>query len=214
MDLPRGRRRRSRIAALLVSALLVAACSGDDDGDPPAATSSGGDTSAAVEATDADRQLVTRWWEWAAAAPEETNPISDPDGRHCAANQPGDVWFLAATFGGEATRSCTVPAGRQLFAPVINQVCSPDIRCEINEPSFTATLDGEPLRVIAVDNDPFTVAGVADNPVTFEAAPVELVATGFWVRFGPLGAGQHTVVLEGSEPSGFSTKVTYQLTVA
>ena len=40
-------------------------------------------------------ELTARWWQWAMAAPVE--PYLDPDGRLCAMNQDGPVWFLAGT---------------------------------------------------------------------------------------------------------------------
>ncbi len=47
----------------------------------------------------------------------------DPTGEHCGVGQSGSVWFLAGVFGtGEATRDCTVPAGKTLFFPIWNIV--------------------------------------------------------------------------------------------
>lgn len=33
------------------------------------------------------------------------------------------MWFLAGTFGGPATRECSIPAGKQLFFPLVNRWC-------------------------------------------------------------------------------------------
>src|SRR5262249_12325700 len=52
-----------------------------------------------------------RWWQWALSVPTATNPIIDSTGAQCAQAQTGKVWFLAGTFGGAVTRSCTVPQG-------------------------------------------------------------------------------------------------------
>jgi hypothetical protein len=61
-----------------------------------------------------------RWWQWALSIPAETNPILDMDGANCANGQYDDVWFLAGTFGGPAVRSCTIPAGKPIFFPLLN----------------------------------------------------------------------------------------------
>ena len=51
-----------------------------------------------------------RWWQWALSIPAAVNPILDATGANCARDQVDDVWFLAGTFGGTVTRSCTIPA--------------------------------------------------------------------------------------------------------
>lgn len=50
------------------------------------------------------------------------NPVSDLTGQNAALGQGGPVWFLAGTFGGRAERTVTVPAGKALFFPIVNQV--------------------------------------------------------------------------------------------
>src|SRR2546427_7156737 len=49
-----------------------------------------------------------RWWQWALSIPSDVNPVLDTTGVHCAEGQTGKVWFLAGTFGGAATRTCTI----------------------------------------------------------------------------------------------------------
>src|SRR4030081_3634226 len=66
-------------------------------------------------------QWSARWSQWALAIPKGTNPLLDTTGAKCAVGQGGPVWFLAGTFGsGSVSRSCTVPAGKALFFPVVN----------------------------------------------------------------------------------------------
>src|SRR3990170_2074147 len=62
------------------------------------------------------------WWNWAIQEPEETCPLTDPTGEDAALNQRGSVFFLAGTFGGAATRTVTIPAGKRIFFPIINGV--------------------------------------------------------------------------------------------
>jgi hypothetical protein len=73
-------------------------------------------------------QLGALWWKWALSIPYAQNPFNDSTGAYCALGQNGGTWFLAGTAsnsatgggGGPVTRSCTVPAHRKLFFPVIN----------------------------------------------------------------------------------------------
>jgi len=63
------------------------------------------------------------WWQWALSIPASVNPLFDTTGANCGEGQSGPVWFLAGTTGGPpVTRSCTVPAGKALFFPIVNFV--------------------------------------------------------------------------------------------
>jgi hypothetical protein len=62
------------------------------------------------------------WWKWAIGIPAATNPILDPTGEFGTIDQKGPVWFLAGTFGGKAERSLTVPKGKWLFFPLLNNL--------------------------------------------------------------------------------------------
>lgn len=62
------------------------------------------------------------WWSWVLSQSAAENPNFDTTGEFCHVGQEGPVWFLAGNFGGESTRSCTVPAGKALFFPIINNV--------------------------------------------------------------------------------------------
>jgi hypothetical protein len=64
--------------------------------------------------------LVGDWWNWAFQGPVETLPLLDETGEFCGLGQQGKFWFLAGNFGGETTRSCTVPGGKALFFPILN----------------------------------------------------------------------------------------------
>jgi len=64
--------------------------------------------------------LVGDWWNWAFQGPAETLPVLDETGEFCGLGQQGKFWFLAGNFGGETTRSCTVPGGKALFFPLVN----------------------------------------------------------------------------------------------
>jgi hypothetical protein len=65
-------------------------------------------------------QLGALWWKWVLSIPAAQNPLFDTTGADCAVGQNGGRWFLAGTPGGSLTRSCTIPAGKKLFVPVIS----------------------------------------------------------------------------------------------
>jgi hypothetical protein len=62
-----------------------------------------------------------KWWQWVLSIPEPHNPNDDLTGANSARGQSGPVWFLAGNFGGTNTRTFTVPAGKALFFPLVNQ---------------------------------------------------------------------------------------------
>lgn len=79
---------------------------------------------AAVAGDDPYPDLQAAWWQWAFSLPKNHSPLYDKTGANCALGQHGDVWFLAGNAGGKATRHCTIPAGAQLFIPLINVGCT------------------------------------------------------------------------------------------
>ena len=74
--------------------------------------------------------------------PARGQPGHDPDGSQCAINQSGPVWFLAGTFGGNATRHCTIPAGTAIFFPL--DVYTDDYPCPEPPPPEPPTFQPAP----------------------------------------------------------------------
>ena len=191
-------------------AVLLAGCSVAQPGSP-------GSTSEAGTAADgrppSDQALQERWWTWAAASPEERNPVVDLDGRFCDEVQPTDLWFFAGTFGGEADRSCQVPTGRPLAGPAVN-VFGTAADCD----SFMAVakgsvaLDGQPVELRRVEAVSITFQAKRDNVFGVGAGRVPAQACGLWAWIPPLAAGEHELRIEG-ESGGFSTSVRYRLIV-
>lgn len=66
------------------------------------------------------------WWQWAFSIPVASHPLFDNG--DCSVGQSGPVWFLGGKFcqtgtscsPGPETRSCSIPAGKALFFPLIN----------------------------------------------------------------------------------------------
>jgi hypothetical protein len=179
----------------------------------------------------------TRWWQWAVSQPAATNPVLDQTGEFCAEGQRGHVWFLAGSFGPEpVTRSCTVPAGKALFVPVINNAffAFPDDPPEQRTKAFvreqarqglprdqaaglSLVVDGRAVRRVErfyTESKFFSVEVPDGNLFGLpEGTVVEpCFGVGFYVMLAPLQAGTHTVQIDATAP--FAIDVTYNLTVA
>lgn len=70
------------------------------------------------------------WRQWADSLPVKKHPLFDT--APCSEGQSGPVWFLGGRFCSDqlkncdsapAVRSCTIPAGKALFFPIVNSAC-------------------------------------------------------------------------------------------
>ena len=219
-----------RSGALLGLTLLLTSCSavsgttaptpaGSSAGTVPApapsatSTSSAASTSTGTGAQPDRATLQARWWTWAMSSPTDRNPVADEDGRYCAEAQPGDVWFLAGTFGGSVTRSCRVPSGLPLAFPLVNLVADRD-GCEtfMEAALAGATFDGKPLKPVEYPPTEVTVHGVVGNPVHPEGGTFRTMACGFWAQVPPPAKGRHRLTISGYA-GDFAVKVSYNLIV-
>ena len=203
-------RHLARVAAL-VTATLVGGCDsgGNDEG--------GG--SAKAEAPPAG-QLAADWWTWAARRPKGQDPVTDRSGRRCAQDQPDDVFFLAGTTGGPARRTCEVPAGRPLFFPVINFVCTvrgaaagAAAKCGhgLRAAKTSVRVDGRAVKPQYVESQVFSLDPDPKSP--FADVGGRVVAVGHHVRLEPLEPGSHSISFSGDDREGLKLRVAYRLTV-
>jgi hypothetical protein len=159
--------------------------------------------------------LAARWVRWVAAAPLLKNPVNDETGEHAAANQPGDVWFLAGSLGDRVERQCTVPADRELFLPVFNmwdRAGGPPPRVE--DAYGSLTVDDVPLQPDVIETPtPFVVVGALLNGVTLRRKPKPVTVWGLWKLVPALSPGQHELHVTGGDGHGFALDVRYRLTV-
>lgn len=167
-----------------------------------------------AEVSPLPRSAQARWWQWAAAEPEPTNPVADRTGEHCQRNQPGDVWFLAGTFGGLAQRRCTVPSGVPLIVPAINRVADED-GCRDYMAAATGTIrwDGTEVPLQRIGPEPIAFTAGPGNPVTGHPGKTTGLACGLWARIDAPGEGEHKVRIQGRSGS-FALDVEYTLTIA
>jgi hypothetical protein len=184
-----------------------------------------------------------RWWQWLLSIPQATNPNLDTTGANCAQKQAGPVWFLAGAFSSSTvTRTCTVPAGKALFFPIVNAIfgaavgdCKPtnqDVECNIADlrvttaaamdpVTLTASIDDQSLanlRQQRVQSPVLTITYPAGAVFGFPAGTfAPNVSDGYWLMLPPLPAGRHTIqfrgVISGGPFNGTVINVTYRLTV-
>jgi len=182
-------------------------------------------------------RLAAQWWQWALETPTAQNPVLDPTGEFCDINQNGKYWLLAGTFGGDAERWCTIPAGKSLFFPVVNTVSGaflndpPKTKAiryirSLNEgiaacTNISATLDGKRVTIVHERSIPFVVHLPSDNVlgatpdtiINLMIAPS--VDEGDYVLLNPLSQGNHDIVFESVSAPGcnIELKVTYHLNI-
>lgn len=185
-------------------------------------------------------EWAAAWWQWALGTPFDQSPLLDDNGEFCHVGQGGSVWFLAGTFAGTVERTCTLPAGKMLFFPVLNnawfQFCTDPplsedciqnnyecLRELIRLPEdveLSCEIDGAPLTQLSayhtespsfgLNTTEGSVAAVFGFPVCFNAPAVD---DGYYLMLRPLTPGQHTIHFVGRN-GAFVSDVTYHLTVA
>ena len=170
-------------------------------------------------------------WKWTFALPVDHHPLLDETGADVAQGQSGPVWFLGGTFTsttsggvtvGSATRDCTVPTGKALFFPIIDNECSTlegngttdaELRScakffQDHAHDLTCTVDGVPIQNLdsyRVQSPLFTYGPLPDNNLLESFglnAPAgstsPSVSDGVFVMLAPLSAGGHTIHFSGA----------------
>src|SRR5215831_12652517 len=182
-------------------------------------------------------ELSARWWQWLLSIPAAVNPNLDQVGTNCALGQYDDVWFLAGAFGGTFVRTCTVPAGKPIFFPLINTIAFKpsgsetllDLRqlaatfidsvtsltCTLDKVDFCLNLN---LQTFRVRSPSFTVIAPAKGllppgHLSLPGNTDSLVSDGYWLLLSPLTSGSHTLRFTAMTSAGFSLDVTYNLSV-
>jgi hypothetical protein len=170
------------------------------------------------------KALTEAWWTWAITEP---SPLEGnyKGGPRCEGEFIEGVFFLAGTTGGDATRTCTVPADTALFFPVINYFCTDD---EPNYPQCAsnyvakalangepyATLNGEDLQISRIATGPFTLTVPKRNIFKAPAGGYTAVSDGLWVYLPQgLEPGTYTLQFGGDFGDVASLNITYTLIV-
>ena len=178
-------------------------------------------------------QWTQKWWTWALQAPADQNPLLDTTGAFADGSTNTDaVFFIGGTMGGTADRTFTVPAGKPLLIPILNQFDTLDPKNVENKAltnfqksvtSLFADIDGIPLKNLQSDlvrTDFFSMGPTQSGslveqlgaPVGVDLSPTK--SSGYWLLVDGLAAGStHTLHFGGSLSSGFSTETTDHITV-
>ena len=161
-------------------------------------------------------ELSAQWWQWLLSNPEKDNPNLDISGDDCMVGQRGSIWFLAGTFGGAASRTCSIPQGTTLFFPVVNSV-------QVNTPGdcgqdSSVTLDVDTMRmnnagfINGITIKTVTVDGVAAGSISrvksvpfVTALPAKNIFVDFCRKVRP--KGQRPGIFSPSVDDGYYAKI-------
>ncbi len=187
-------------------------------------------------------QWSTEWWQWAHGIPNNAHPAIDDTGEFCDTDQNRAVFFLAGTFGGAATRNCTIPHGKPVFFPLINLAgdnCGVPPADQLPNEDIIAFLEGFADFVTDID---LSVDGttIGSQKSDFDDFLIDVTQFSYFVPdenslydfpFGlefqgtcdpswssgyyamiQLAKGSHTLHFSAAQVNGFALDVTYNLT--
>jgi hypothetical protein len=181
-------------------------------------------------------EWAAAWWQWAVSIPAPINPLTDTTGQYAGVGQEGPVWFLAGVWGANApvSRTCTVPAGKMLFFPIVNTFYvgwgwtpeddvpailaswREEMRVWLNaQTDVSCEIDNQPVKNLTSyveESVPFPMVFPEDNLFAWpELATITdflAVDTGYYLMLAPLRTGPHTIHFRAG-----NMDVTYSLTV-
>jgi hypothetical protein len=155
-----------------------------------------------------------------------------------ALEQSGPFWFLSGTFGGSATRVCTIPSGKAILLSLMNAECDykakPNLKtesqllaCAKSEndgiTGLDATVDGVKtpgLSNFRVQSPLFNITYIPNNINGAPIGATQGISDGYWVMLQPLPVGNHTIHIAGSVVNyaegtlnNFANEVTYHIKV-
>jgi hypothetical protein len=182
-------------------------------------------------------EWLTKWWQWSFSIPSAQHPRDAYTPEKCALNQKDpNVWFLADQLGGQEERTCTIPAGKAIFVPLLVGECdysSPDVksdealrRCAMAGDEYgviEATVDGVKLKSLEqyrTQSGFFNITIPENNIYDEPAGTYRAFADGFFVFLEPLSAGKHDVHLKVSvlnpvnQQFNYNADWTYHLIIA
>ena len=197
---------------------------------------------ALAEDKDGLPDLTAQWWQNVLSIPTTVNPLLDPAGDYCMVGQRGSVWFLYGSWDGQPKyRTCSAPADRQLFFPVVNYVNinTPGVCGQVDNytarqlramikpiidgaTNLSVTIDGRRVKDLdRIESIVFEVTYGADNifvaPCAGDSPPgtySPAVDDGYYVLLKGLEPGTHTLHIHGELPSINAVQdITYYLNI-
>ena len=176
-------------------------------------------------------EWTARWWQWVLSIAKTENPLFDENGKNCAINQNGPVWFLAGTLKGPAERSCAIPADKAILFPVINfeasiaegdgtkdEELAARAKFEMDQiTNIRAMISGtnvNELKQYRIQSPPFNVTLPADNVLGLPAQTTKMISEGYWLFLNPLEPGNYDLHSFGSCLAGrIKIGVSYHFTI-
>lgn len=167
------------------------------------------------------RGWAARWWKWLHSIPKDKSPANDNTGEFCDVSQPyPNVWLLAGTLGGSATRYCRIPNGRAILFPLITSAFSfavdPHLRTE-EELSKATKLDMDKVVKLSLSFNGFGFENldrfrILTGPFedVIDGKPTTAVSDGFWIFLRPLKDRKFKIYFVG-QSDDFFNEVTYNL---
>jgi hypothetical protein len=182
------------------------------------------------------------WWKILLETPLPSNPANDPDGRYCHTGMIGTTLYLYGNFGGEGPiRSCTIPAGTNIFGAALAFECSFDEYPQLSTvdelrsctkqgadaiSSYSVEINGRPVNrsdIFRITTGPFEFTWGSPNIYGLNL-PAGKVGTsiqdGYFFAMQPLSPGEYRIRITGSvlaDPAsgnpGFALDQTYLVTV-
>jgi hypothetical protein len=181
-------------------------------------------------------EWLAKWWQWTFSIPTAQHPRDAYTPEKCTLNQKGPVWFLADQLGGQEERTCTIPAGKAIFIPLLVGECDysmPDVksdealrRCAMAGNEYgviEATVDGIKLKNLEqyrTQSGFFNITIPEDNIYNSRAGTFRALTDGFFVFLEPLTPGKHDVHLKVSvlnpvkQQFNYNADWTYHLIIA
>jgi hypothetical protein len=185
--------------------------------------------------------LAERHWQWLGSIPRQAAQLDDTEGKNCGINQQGPVWFLHSHNFIQPIQTCTVPAGKPIFGPVlglINDYPCPDPNFEpapgqslkaflqdlaayLIDTGVTRTeafIDGVPLKVRRVRTGIFGFTAAKDLVSVdscFTGSPQLATTDGYYLLLDPLPRGNHVLRVRAwtIQPGFEFLETTYMLKV-
>ncbi len=187
-------------------------------------------------------ELGGAWWRWLYSIPASTNPALDETGEFCDEGQQGPVFYLAGTFGGAVSRTCTIRHNKPVFFPIstfqADNCGIPPADQLTNEQLIEITENfDEGVDTVSLEVDGTVIGDTKDELAPFlidvtqfsynvpeEDSLYELMGLDFsghcapsWVAgyFVALSfdRGEHSLHFTAQHSNGFAIDTTYQLTV-
>jgi hypothetical protein len=177
-----------------------------------------------------------KFWQWKFNLPEPKNPLRTYTPENCQNGQQGPVWFLAELLTGKQERTCTMPAGKSIFLPILTGQCDMSDKSLHNDQelrqcavegqdygTIAASIDGLPVRNLEsyrISSGFFNLNVPANNIFNESPAGVYRAFVDGWFLFlQPLPPGTHNIhytvsILNPIKPQyNFAADLTYRLLI-